>query len=121
MRAAYAQNVAYLSGDFLATSNQEASELLMTVVEVGDTARLVNKAGLTFSVPTEGLGEWNNHSPSPSTKGGTFQIRPVFRWHQLSVSMHIHGHSGLWFIKGGGGGGYVLIKTVTSFGSVHKH
>lgn len=52
MRFAYVQDVAYLSGDFLATSNQEASELLMTLVEMGDTARLVNKAGLTFRLPT---------------------------------------------------------------------
>jgi hypothetical protein len=52
VRIAYVQDVSYLSGDFLATSNQEASELLMTVVEMGDTARLVNKAGLTFSLST---------------------------------------------------------------------
>jgi hypothetical protein len=52
VRFAYVQDVAYLSGDFLATSNQEASELLMTLVEMGDTARLVNKAGLTFRLPT---------------------------------------------------------------------
>lgn len=52
MCIAYVQDVAYLSDDFLATCNQEASELLMNVVEMGDYTRLVNKAGLTFSLPT---------------------------------------------------------------------
>jgi hypothetical protein len=36
VRFAYVQDVAYLSDDFLATCNQEASELLMDVVEMDD-------------------------------------------------------------------------------------
>jgi hypothetical protein len=52
MRIACVQDVAYLTADFLATSNQEASELLMIALEMADTARLVNKAGPHFQSTT---------------------------------------------------------------------
>jgi hypothetical protein len=47
VRNACVQDVAYLRGDFLAISTQEASELLMTIVE-WMTARIVNEPGLIF-------------------------------------------------------------------------